>query len=327
MLYSPCPVLQNLCKSVDKTNRTNKSVQPVNDISRLVLGTAQLGMNYGIANKSGRPDSDLARQIVKTAWEKGIREYDTAQGYGESEKVLGNSIRSLGLGPELKVITKLDPILDHLDEVELELSVKKSIRSLNIRILHGLMLHREGHLLHWEKGLGEIVQGFVKKGLTAKLGVSVYSPEMAMLALKTDGIDMVQLPSNILDRRFEKAGVFDFAEEMGKQVYVRSVFLQGLVLINVEQLPKHMTFALPVLKKIEGVSIDTGLTMKELALGYVKRAYPNAKILFGAETPRQVEENVDMWRRNPQEDFIEQAKELFDDVEERVLNPASWRRQ
>jgi len=189
------------------------------------------------------------------------------------------------------------------------------------------MLHREEYLKLWEKGLGEILRSFLKKGLTQNLGVSVYSPEMAVLALNTDDIDIVQLPSNIFDRRFEKAGVFDFAEKMGKQVYVRSVFLQGLVMMRVEQLAKHMRFALPVLKKLKALSIDTGLKTQELALAYVKRAYPNAKILFGAETPRQVEENAELWRRNPQEDFVEQARGLFNDIEERVLNPASWRTQ
>jgi aryl-alcohol dehydrogenase-like predicted oxidoreductase len=95
--------------------------------------------------------------------------------------------------------------------------------------------------------------------------------------------------------------------------------------MSAEKLPKHMSFALPVIKKLESLSIDTGLETQELALGYVKRAYPNAKILFGAETPKQVEENIAMWRKNPQKDFGEQARELFDDIEERVLNPVFWK--
>jgi aryl-alcohol dehydrogenase-like predicted oxidoreductase len=311
------------------SSRLKQSIQSnhLNQTSRLVLGTAQLGMTYGIANKFGRPDADLAKQIIKTAWEQGIREYDTAQGYGESENVLGNALRSLGLSFDANIITKLDPKLDLLDKDALEQAVRESLTRLGRPRLHGLMLHREEYLEIWEKGLGEILKSFIKEGLTERLGISVYSPEMAMLALETDGIDMVQLPSNIFDRRFEKAGVFDFAEEMGKRVYVRSVFLQGLVMINAEKLPEHMSFALPVLKKLEALSMGAGLTMKELALGYVKRAYPNVKILFGAETPRQIEENVGMWRRNPQGDFVEQARELFDDVEPRVLNPVLWRRQ
>ena len=100
--------------------------------------------------------------------------------------------------------------------------------------------------------------------------------------------------------------------------------MQGFVMMSAEQLPKHMSFALPILKKIKALSIDTGLTTQELALCYVKRAYPDAKILFGAETPKQVEENVGIWRRNPQEDFGKQAREMFDEIEERVLNPVSW---
>ena len=109
-----------------------------------------------------------------------------------------------------------------------------------------------------------------------------------------------------------------------EKIYVSSVFLQGLVMLSAEQLPKNMSLALPVLKNIKALSIDTGLTTQELALCYVKRAYPNAGILFGVETPSQVEENVGIWRRNPQEDFVEQARELFNDIEERVLNPVFW---
>jgi len=281
-------------------------------------------MRYGIANQAGRPNSDLAEKIVKTAWEAGIREYDTAQAYGESEKALGKALNSLGLSSDVNIITKLDPNLDHLDKDALKQAVRGSLTRLEVPILHGLMLHREEYLELWDKGLCEILQSLVAIGLTRRLGVSVYSPEIAVLALKTDGIDMVQLPSNIFDRRFEKAGVFDLAEDMRKQVYVRSIFLQGLVMMRAEQLPKHMSFALPVLKELELLSIDTGLTTQRLALGYVKKAYPNAKILFGAETPWQVEENVGMWRRNFQEDFVEQARELFDDIEERVLNPVFW---
>jgi len=293
-------------------------------IPRMVLGTAQLGMPYGIANRTGQPNLRIAKAIVRSAWDYGIREYDTAQAYGQSEEVLGRALRETVVGDKAKVITKLDSLLDLNDSAKIRESVRKSTSLLGIHSLYCLMLHREEHLELWSQGLKQILQGFVRDGLTENLGVSVYSPKMALLALNTDGIDIVQLPSNIFDRRFEKAGVFDFAEEMGKQVYVRSVFLQGFVMMRAERLPKHMSFALPVLKKIKALSIDTGLTTQELALGYVKRAYPNAKIIFGAETPRQVEENVGMWKRNPQKDFSRQARELFDDIEERVLNPVFW---
>jgi aryl-alcohol dehydrogenase-like predicted oxidoreductase len=281
-------------------------------------------MAYGIANKSGKPNSDLAKQIVKGAWESGIREYDTAQGYGESEKVLGNALHSLGFSSDARVITKLDPNLEHLDKDALEQAVRGSLSRLGVPILHGLMLHRETHLNLWEKGLGDFLQKLVKEGLTDHIGASFYSPEKAKLALETDGIDMIQIPSSILDRRFEKAGVFELAENKGKQIYVRSVFLQGLLIMDSESVPPNMQFAVEVLKKLEDFSQETGFSKQELALAYVRIAYPQTKVVLGVDTPEQISGNLKSWETTLPVGFVERVQEEFGYVEERILNPALW---
>ncbi|NIO19559.1 MAG: hypothetical protein GTN76_02115 [Candidatus Aenigmarchaeota archaeon] len=82
--------------------------------------------------------------------------------------------------------------------------------------LFGIMLHREERLSLWDKGLGNILQAFVLSGRVETIGISIYSPNKAIKALRTEGIDMVQLPTNILDRRFEDAGVFKLADERKK---------------------------------------------------------------------------------------------------------------
>ena len=267
---------------------------------------------------------DLAEKIVQTAWENGIKEYDTAQSYGESEKVLGKIVRSLGLGSDIRVITKLDPNLDHLDKVALEKAVRESLTHLDIPVLYGLMLHRDEHLELWERGLGDILRGFISKGLTEHIGVSVYSPDKARLALDIDGINIVQLPSNIFDRRFERGCVFEEAKSKRKQIYVRSVFLQGLLLMSVEELPRHMQFAAPLLIKLDEFCRDSGLTRQGLALGYARYAYPYSKILFGAETLEQVEENMFYWNENLPAAVVDHVREVFDNVDEQILNPVFW---
>ena len=281
-------------------------------------------MSYGIANKCGRPNSGLAKEIVQTAWENGIREYDTAQGYGESEKELGHALHSLGFSSDARVITKLDPDFDHLDKDALEQAVRVSLTRLEVPSLYGLMLHREEYLELWEKGLGGILRNFVERGLARYLGVSVYSLDSALLALETDGIDMIQIPSNILDRRFEKAGVFQLAENKGKQIYVRSVFLQGLLLMESKGIPQNMQFALEVLKRLDGFSREMGLSNQELALGYVKQAYPQAKVVFGVETHEQISDNLKSWQMRPPVCFVERVKKEFGSVEERILDPTLW---
>jgi len=106
---------------------------------------------------------------------------------------------------------------------------------------------------------------------------------------------MVQIPTNILDRRFEKVGVFRIADEKEKKIYIRSVFLQGLILMDLKEIPEKMAFAKPVLEKLESLSIDLGLTRKEMALGYVKSEMPNASVIFGVDTPEHVRENLICW--------------------------------
>jgi aryl-alcohol dehydrogenase-like predicted oxidoreductase len=292
--------------------------------SRLVLGTAQLGFSYGIANKSGQPNQKMATKIVWEAWKNGIREFDTAQVYGTSEEVLGKSLRELRISKEAKIITKLDPDLNHLDASVIEKSIDQSLRRLGIQNLFCIMLHREGMLSLWDKGLGKIIHEFVLSGKVEKFGVSLYSPNKAIEALKTEGIDILQLPTNILDRRFENSGVFKYADERKKSIYVRSIFLQGLILMNSLEIPEKMHFAKPVVEKIESLAKEFRISRQELAIGYIKSKMPNAHIVFGTETPKQVKENVDAWKKSLPKKLIDHINILFENVEYRILNPALW---
>ena len=193
----------------------------MNSSCSLVLGTAQFGSNYGIANagKTGRPDQIAVDAIVQDAWGNGIREFDTAQGYGKSEQALGEALSKLGVSTDALIISKFDPALDHLDRGVLSNALDESLSRLGVTSLYGMMLHREELLSLWDKGLSRILHDFVLSGRVKYIGVSVYSPGRAIQALNTEGIDIVQLPTNILDRRFEIAGVFQLAEKKNKKIW------------------------------------------------------------------------------------------------------------
>lgn len=292
--------------------------------SRLVLGTAQLGMTYGIANKIGQPNQSLATAIVREAWENGIREFDTAQGYGVSEQVLGKALSDLGIAKDVKVISKFDPNINHLDTILMSNAMDESIKRLSVPNLYGIMLHREEFLTLWDKGIYEILSSFVLAGKVKFIGISVYSPDKAIEALNTEGIDFIQIPTNILDRRFENAGVFDIADKKKKMVYIRSIFLQGLLLMNTQALPEKMSFAVPVIERLERLSKEFGLTRHEIALGYIKSEIPTAKVVFGAETKEQVTENLAVWQKDFPPLLGEKIRVNFSNVNEQILNPHLW---
>lgn len=292
--------------------------------SRLVLGTAQLGMPYGIANSTGQPDLNQAGDIVKIAWESGIRQFDTAEAYGQSESILGRVLQELGLTSQAKIITKPDPSLDHLDRHTLQRAVERSLNHLKVPALHCLMLHGEALLGLLDKGLKEILLAVVQSGKANYIGVSVYSPGKALQAIESDVIDFIQLPTNILDRRFEKAGVFELAQGKKKIIYIRSVFLQGLLTLQESNIPANLQFARPVISKLEHLARELGMKRQEMALCYVKMKWRHAHVVFGAETSEQVRDNAGAWMAEPPDSFLDRVNEAFDSVDERILNPPSW---
>jgi aryl-alcohol dehydrogenase-like predicted oxidoreductase len=294
-------------------------------MKRLVLGTAQLGMNYGISNRTGKPDLITAESIVKTAWDSGIREFDTAQAYGNSEQVLGTVLHSFGISNKVNVISKFHPDLDHLNHNDMRQALEKTLSDLGISTLYGIMLHREEFLDFWDKGLGEIFMGFARSGYVKHLGVSVYSPAKAVQALETEGITIVQVPTNIFDRRFEKSGIFDLAKNKGKTIYIRSIFLQGLFFLHPNSLPEHLKAASSSLTALAALSRDVGLEIPKLCIGYIKHSFPRAQLVFGSESPSQVRNNVVCWNTAWWPDGLTQIIQgKFKDIDEMILDPQTW---
>jgi aryl-alcohol dehydrogenase-like predicted oxidoreductase len=262
--------------------------------------------------------------IIKIAWEGGIREFDTAQAYGESEAVLGRALSSLGISKDARIITKLDPNLKPHQGQDIKRSIKRSLERLQIPSLYGLMLHREEWLDNLNQGLEKTLRALVVDGAVQHLGVSLYAPARAVQALESDIFGMIQVPANILDRRFADAGVFDLADEKGKQVYIRSVFLQGLLLMKPEGLPFHMAFAKDTISKVDSLCERYGYTRPQMALFYIEGKYPHAKIIIGAETPIQLEQNIDIWKDNFTSIFEIKEFDSLSIVDERIINPSLW---
>jgi aryl-alcohol dehydrogenase-like predicted oxidoreductase len=292
--------------------------------SRLILGTAQLGMSYGINNQHGQPDSGLSREIVRSALDQGIKEFDTAQAYGESEQVLGNALEFLKACGKADVITKFDPKLDHSDADVLYSSVKGSLSRLRVPVLSGLMVHDENWLNDWDKGVAVAWHDCFKQGLARRLGISVYCPARALEALDKDEISFIQVPSNILDLRFENAGVFEKAGRLKKTVYIRSVFLQGILCMTPQELPPKMEFARAVIERFYNLARELGVGTMALALGYALVKWPQSPLVLGAERPEQIVENARLAERKFPVEWIKRAEAVLGQVDQRLINPMEW---
>jgi len=281
-------------------------------------------MSYGIGNRAGQPDPSRALEIVREARDHGISEFDTAQHYGTSEAVLGEAISRLGLANRVRIITKFDPALDHFSSAALARATDRSLKRLGIENLFGLLVHREELIDRWDSGVFQAIQPLVLSGKVSHVGISVYSPVNALKALSIREIDMIQLPSNLWDRRFEKAGVFRLAQEQGKHVYIRSIYLQGLFLIDPADVPARLERARPFLLTLDSLARRAGVTRQALALGYLGTEAPAAHLIFGAETAEQVRDTCRNAQRDISPELRDEVKTLFAQVPETILNPSQW---
>jgi aryl-alcohol dehydrogenase-like predicted oxidoreductase len=197
---------------------------------RLALGTAQFGMSYGIASATGRMPLDACGEILALARASGVDTLDTAIAYGEAEAVLGR----IGVD-NMRVITKLPALPDDVADVEgwVHRMITGSLMRLGIASLDSVLLHRPGQLLE-RRGqlLHDALAGLKAEGITRRVGVSIYAPDELDAILPRFQLDLVQAPFNVFDRRLERSGWLQRLSAAGVEVHVRSVFLQGLLLMK-----------------------------------------------------------------------------------------------
>ena len=202
---------------------------------RLALGTVQFGLSYGVANQSGLVALEEVSRIIAAAANAGMRTLDTAIAYGTSESVLG----SCGV-TGWEIVTKLPAIPDDCEDVQAWLlnQIEGSLTRLNVDSVHGVLLHRPDQLFGVHGSvLLRALRLMQTRGYTKRIGVSIYAPAELDDILALGIFDLVQAPLNILDRRLVDSGWTQRLRERGVELHTRSVFLQGLLLMQYAQRP------------------------------------------------------------------------------------------
>ncbi|MBN8197306.1 aldo/keto reductase [Thalassospira povalilytica] len=305
---------------------------------RLVLGTAQLGMQYGIANATGIPDRNAAVDIVLAALRAGVNTLDTAHCYGDAESILRDALALAvqeGL-PIPRVITKLDtPLAEEAEQLSdketiqfVKQGVISSCRALGLEQLPVLLI-RESWPLMRPTMFWETLLTLREQGLIHTLGLSAQSPAEVQLALKFPDIRHLQVPINILDHRWRNSDVFAQISVRGDlTVHARSVFLQGLLLAGNNSLwPDVSQGCGPdvIHALLKAKQMLNRSSLADLCTAYVL-SYPQISgVVLGLETAEQLEENLRLVTTpalsNAERKFVD---DIIPYVPSALLNPSSW---
>lgn len=290
-----------------------------NLINKLVLGTVQFGLDYGVNNFSGKPARQESLEMLNFAYKNGIRIFDTARTYGNAEEILGEFLQNHNLDKKIKIITKSKS--DILAE-----SLEESLKRLKSGCVDGYLFHNPAYIKN--DALVNSLRELKKQGLAKNIGVSVYEKEDAVYAASMDDIDYIQIPYSIFDQRLDKTDFFGLAKKNNKKVFARSVFFQGLFLMPEEKIPASLKHIRPYLRKLDGIIDKYGLSRKEAALSFVLKNENIDYVVFGVDNIKQLKENIDIAKRNINwQECIKELKNEFINIEKNIIFPGSWKKQ
>ncbi|HTQ13524.1 MAG TPA: aldo/keto reductase [Rhizomicrobium sp.] len=301
--------------------------------AELVLGSVQLGLAYGAANRTGKPSRKAALKLVRRAADSGITKFDTARAYGDSEERLGEALEAR---KAVRAITKLSPLGElapdaSRDDVRtaVDASVMQSLVALRRERIDCLLLHRAAHMTAFGGAVWERLVELLEEGTVLSLGVSVQSPEEALQALSRPDIRHMQLPFNLLDWRWREAGAIDdILERRHVTIHARSVFLQGILAAG----DASVWPAVPgidgeaILAELSGLAHEFGReSIADLCLAYARGQDWIDGVVVGMETEAQLVDNLRLFVRPPlaAEDCAALAARV-PHVPAQLLNPALW---
>lgn len=304
---------------------------------KLALGTAQLGMDYGISNRVGKPSFETACALLGEAEKCGIELWDTASGYGDSETIIGQYIgtrkKSGADRGSIHVVTKIpDPAnltSSSIPDIKIRMreQLNQSRNNLKSQCLDYCLLHSPQSMFIRNGLTTSLLQHFKEERLVNKIGVSTYTVTDVERFLELNDLDAIQVPLNIMDFRLLHSGLLEELHARKIEIHVRSIFLQGLLVLPLEQIPTYLNEAVPYLKQLHGLAAELGLSVAQLSLLYVRDIKEISKMVIGCESIEQIQEHAATMKLSALDYGVrEEARRLFSKVPEYILNPSHWGR-
>lgn len=287
---------------------------------KLSLGCAQFGMNYGFTNERGKVDEDEVKKIIDYAIANDIKNFDTAQSYGNSEEVLGKFIKNYsGIKIMSKFSNNSNDIYVDKDINSWEMNFQNSLNKLNINKIDCFLIHNSIDLKkNGKEILEEWLISLIKRKLINRLGISIYSiSDLNSICL--DNYGLIQTPISLYDQRLVNNKTFEKITKKNISIFARSIFFQGLLLVNSDKWPTSISrkFKLHHSKFLHSLNKELRI---EICLKFIKSCSFIDSSLIGITSLDELKEvvNVNKKIKLINESFSEYSWNLDSDLDPRL---------
>jgi len=282
---------------------------------KIILGTVQFGLDYGINNKSGQPPVSDVYKMLDFAKQNGIKTIDTADAYGTASKIIGDYVK---LNPKAFLInTKFKK-----SDIQIKKQLDNSLKNLNIEKVNTYFFHSFNDFLLYPELIEELKK-LKNIGLINNIGISVYGNDELKKAIDCKAIDTIQLPFNLLDNYCQRGKLLEQAKSKGKEIQARSVFLQGLFFIPINELPPKLLALKKYLHYLHEISSINHVSLEKLSLQYAIQQPFIDHVIIGVDNIKQLEENIN----TANEKLMNEAVKAIDNInvtETELLYPKNW---
>ena len=288
-------------------------------MNKLILGTVQMGLDYGINNNSGKISFENSCAILLKAFELGIDTLDSAEAYGNAHQVIGDFHR---LNPNIKfnIVTKIphDVVVDDIKE-----KIRTYIDDLNVDHLEVLMFHSFDSYEN-NKQIIEALNDLKNQNIIKHIGVSVYTNSQMESLLSDDDVTVVQMPFNLLDNESIRGDLMNKLKEKGKIIHTRSAFLQGLFFKDISSDNGIVQKLANELIAVKNIANDENTSISNLALSYCLNQENIDQVLIGVDSVSQLIDNVKALNYKIDPQAISKINTLkVKDLD--LLNPSLWK--
>jgi len=253
-------------------------------VSKLGLGTAQFGLDYGVSNRRGRlPEAECAA-ILQLAAGAGMGLVDTAAQYGQAESVLG---RLLPKPSPFRLVTKTARVADGVDAVEA--AARGSLQRMGVERGDALLVHAAADLLGPQgPALWDRLKRLKDEGLFDRIGISAYAAEDPLGLARRFKPEVMQLPVSLLDQRLIQDGALAEIAALGIEIHLRSIFLQGLLFLPRDGLPEPLAGAGPRLSRIRRTIAEAGADPLQAALAFALSREEASTVVLGVTSAAEL---------------------------------------
>lgn len=287
---------------------------------KLILGTVQFGLDYGINNSIGKPTNKNIYKILDYAYENGIRTLDTAESYGNAHLIIGNYLKK-NSKKKFKLISKLNS-KQILNKGKLKFHIINKLKEFNIEYIHGYMIHDFKNFIQNEYLLKEL-ESIKREGFINIVGISLYeNDEIVNVINNYNNFDFIQVPFNLLDNETRRGKVLKLAKKKNIKIFSRSTFLQGLFFKQLNSFPSNLNPLKKYIKKIKNIQASSQTDINSIALNYCLSKKYIDKVLIGVESLSQLKKNLNDIKNNNLDFQTEIDKMIVEETS--LLNPTNW---